>query len=114
MAQDRLPTSAQTCSALGLQFNAPPGFHLNQIVAAGHSGGLSGAGGAVGHNGTFDFQRETSILTGVTTFYSGYTKVSNIAVGAYMYGAGYRNWQMNVIAGSGAIAVLEHRLRSSR
>jgi len=85
---------------MGLQFYAPPGFELSQIVAAGQSGGLSGAGASVGHNGTFDFQRETSILTGTTTFYSGYTPVSNMAVGAYMYGAGYSSWQMNVIAGT--------------
>jgi len=47
---------------------------------------------------TFDFQRETSILTGTTTFYSGYTPVSNMAVGAYMCGAGYSETQMNLIA----------------
>jgi hypothetical protein len=76
---------------------------------------LSGPGAAVGHNGTFDFQRETSILTGVTTFYSGYTNVSNIAVGAYMYGAGYRNWQMNVIAGGFAQTMSSMQvLRSNR
>jgi hypothetical protein len=95
----RLPKNAKTCSAMGLQFYAPPGFDLSQIVAAGQSGGLFGAWAAVGFNGTFDFQRETSILTGTTTFYSGYTNASNIAVGAYMYGAGYSNWQTNVIAG---------------
>ena len=37
---------------------------------------------------------------GTTTFYSGYTPVSNMAVGAYMYGAGYSSWLMNVIAGT--------------
>jgi RHS repeat-associated protein len=82
-----LPPNAQTCSAL-LQFHAPPGFDLNQIVAAGRAGGLSHAGSAVGHYGTFDFQRSRD-SAGNTTFYSGYTPVSNIAVGAYLYGAGY-------------------------
>ena len=94
----RLPKGAHTCSAMGLQFYAPPGFDLSQIVAAGQSGGLSGAGASVGHNGTFDFQRETSILTGTTTFYSGYTQVANIAVGAYEYGAGLSPAGANFLA----------------
>jgi RHS repeat-associated protein len=53
-----LPQNAQTCSAI-LQFYAPPGFDLNAIVAAGKAGGLNPftALAAVGHNGTFDFQR---------------------------------------------------------
>jgi RHS repeat-associated protein len=81
-----LPSNAQTCSAM-LQFYAPPNFDLQAIVNAGYSDGLLGANGAVGQYGTFDFQRVVD-SAGNTTFYSGYTPVANIAVGAYLYGAG--------------------------
>lgn len=91
-----LPSNAETCSAM-LQFNAPPGFDINTIAAAGKAGGLLKAGAAVGHYGTFDFQRVRD-NAGNTTFYAGYTQASNIAVGAYMYGAGYSGATANTIA----------------
>jgi hypothetical protein len=94
----RLPKNAKTCSAMGLQFYAPPGFDLSQIVRAGQNGGLLGINAAVGQGGTFDVQRETSILTSTTTFYSGYTQAANIAVGAYEYGAGLSPAGANFLA----------------
>jgi hypothetical protein len=83
-----------------LNFHAPPGFNLNAIIAAGQAGGVNpfAALAAVGHNGTFDFQRSSS--GGNTTFYSGYTDASNIAVGAYLYGAGFSNGQASFISNS--------------
>lgn len=70
-----------------LQFYAPPNFNLQAIVKAGYSDRLEGARAAVGQYGTFDFQRVRD-SAGNTAFYSGYTPVANIAVGAYLYGAG--------------------------
>jgi RHS repeat-associated protein len=94
-----LPPGAQSCSAI-FNFHAPPGFDLNAIIAAGRAGGANpfAALRAVGHNGTFDFQRSSS--GGNTTFYSGYTDASNIAVGAYLYGAGFSNGQASFISNS--------------
>jgi hypothetical protein len=94
-----LPPGAQSCSAI-FNFHAPPGFDLNAIIAAGRAGGANpfAALRAVGHGGTFDFQR--SISGGNTTFYSGYTDASNIAVGAYLYGAGFSNGQASFISNS--------------
>ena len=43
---------------------------------------------AVNHYGTYDYQRSRDAARN-TTFYSAYTPVSNISVGAYLYGAGY-------------------------
>src|SRR5271168_2531030 len=94
-----LPPGAQSCSAI-FNFHAPPGFDLNAIIAAGRAGGANpfAALRAVGHGGTFDFQR--SVSGGNTTFYSGYTDASNIAVGAYLYGAGFSNGQASFISNS--------------
>ena len=94
-----LPRGAQSCSAI-FNFHAPPGFDLNSIIAAGRAGGANpfAALRAVGHNGTFDFQRSSS--GGNTMFYSGYTDASNIAVGAYLYGAGFSNGQASFISNS--------------
>jgi hypothetical protein len=86
-----LPPGAQSCSAI-FNFHAPPGFDLNAIIAAGGAGGANpfAALRVVGHGGTFDFQR--SISGGNTTFYSGYTDASNIAVGAYLYKGWLQQW----------------------
>jgi hypothetical protein len=86
-----LPDNALSCTAMGQRFFAPPSFDLSLIVADGYAHGrfdFSHMGNAVGHNGTYDFQRVRD-GAGNTAFYSGYTPVSNIAVGAYLYGAGY-------------------------
>lgn len=42
---------------------------------------------AVGHYGSFDFQRSRD-AAGNTTFYTQYQVASNVAVGAYLYGTG--------------------------
>jgi hypothetical protein len=65
---------------------APPGFSVGNIAANGQTNGLTGAGGAVGQGGYYDYQRYQ--VGGGTNFYYGYTPVSNIAVGAYLSGAG--------------------------
>ena len=91
-----LPPNAQKCSAL-LQFYAPPNFNLQSVVNAGYANGLGGAGAAVGQYGTFDFQRVKD-SEGNTTFYSGYTPVANVAVGAYLYGAGFSRNQASLIS----------------
>jgi RHS repeat-associated protein len=86
-----LPNNAQKCTAMGQQFYAPPQFSIKTIVTAGEAGGMfnvSAMGNAVGHYGTFDFQRVRD-SAGNTIFYSGYTPVSNVAVGAYTYGADF-------------------------
>jgi hypothetical protein len=57
-----------------------------------------GINAAVGQGGTFDVQRERSILTSTTTFYSGYTQAANIAVGAYEYGAKLSPAEANFLA----------------
>jgi len=67
----------------GATFLAPPKADFNQVFAAGQANGALGANAAVGHFGTFDFQRDGN------TFYSAYTDASNYAVGVYMAGAGY-------------------------
>lgn len=96
-----LPPGARRCLAI-LPFNAPPEFDLNAIVAAGKAGGLLHADASVGHYGTFDFQRVRD-SAGNTIFYSGYTDASNIAVGAYLYGAGYSEEDASTIANTFAL-----------
>jgi hypothetical protein len=93
----QLPPDAQTCSAMGQQFYAPPSFDLSAIVEAAHDPGIWGANVAVGHYGKYDFQRVKD-SAGNTTFYPSYTPVSNIAVGAYLFGAGFTRDEAIVIA----------------
>jgi RHS repeat-associated protein len=85
------PPGAQVCSVYGgaVTFLAPPGFNLGQITQAGQAGGLSfnAANTAVGHYGTYDFQRSRD-AAGNTTYYTQYQIVSNVSAGAYMYGTG--------------------------
>jgi hypothetical protein len=74
---------------MGRPFYAPPQFTLSQVVAAGQVGGrvnFAAMNSAVGHFGTFDYQRVGTPLS--LTFYSGYTPVSNIDVGAF-FGTGF-------------------------
>jgi hypothetical protein len=89
--KNKVPPDALQCTAMGQNFAAPPSFDLSVIVADGNAHGMidfTHMGDAVGHNGTYDFQRVHD-GAGHTTFYPGYQPVSNIAVGAYLYGAGY-------------------------
>ncbi len=83
------PPSAKTCSAYGMTFLAPPSFDPSQITAAGRAGGWSPSAmnEAVGHYGSFDFQRSRD-AAGNTIFYTQYQVASNVAVGAYLYGTG--------------------------
>ena len=81
------PANAVPCTtSTGVKFMAPPGFSPFIPYEAGEDFGLSGAGRNVGQGGRFDYQRQQ--VGGGTNFYYGYTPVANIAVGAYLYGAG--------------------------
>ena len=92
-----LPPNAQSCSTnTGANFNAPPGFSVSNIAANGQTNGLSGAGAAVGQGGYYDFQR--SQVGSTTQFFPGYTPVANIAVGAYLQGAGVPQWMGSLIS----------------
>lgn len=99
-----LPKNALACNAIGQSFYAPPTFNIAKIAAAGSAGGyfnIFAMRAAVAQYGTFDFQRVRD-PAGNTTFYTGYTPVSNMAVGAYLYGAGYglaaAGWLSNLYA----------------
>ncbi len=61
---------------------------LVQSLPNGATNGLSGADNAVGQFGYYDYQRYDT-GQGEFNFYYGYTPVANIAVGAYLQGAGY-------------------------
>jgi len=94
-----LPKDAQNCTGMDKQFYAPPQFNLSQVAAAGKAGGplnLAAMNRAVGHFGTFDYQRVGNLAS--FTFYSGYTPVSNIDVGAYLFGAGFSESQAGAIS----------------
>ena len=41
---------------------------------------------------------DRALVAASLTFYSGYTDASNIAVGAYLYGAGFSNGQASFIS----------------
>jgi hypothetical protein len=92
------PPGAVACTAYGIPFMAPPGFNLGKITAAGQAGGWSPSAmnSAVGHYGSFDFQRSTD-ASGNTTFYTQYQVVSNVAVGSYLYGTGIPEILSNAI-----------------
>jgi hypothetical protein len=82
------PANGVPCStSTGVNFMAPPGFSLSNVVANGATNGITGAKAAVAQFGYYDYQR---YVTGAGTFnfYSGYTPVSNISVGAYLSGVG--------------------------
>jgi RHS repeat-associated protein len=85
-----VPVSAVICASFdGYRFYAPANFSLAAIVAAGRRGGQNpfATNSAIGHYGTFDFQRIRD-SQGHTTFYAAYSDVSNFAAGAYEFGAG--------------------------
>jgi hypothetical protein len=91
------PANAVPCStSTGVNFLAPPGFSVSNIAANGATNGWSGKEAAVGQFGYYDYQR---YVTGSNTFnfYYRYTPVANIAVGAYLQGAGYA-WAAGAIS----------------
>ena len=69
----------------GTSFYAPPYANFQKVYAAGQSHWQDPISAllAIGHYGTYDFQRNDGV------FYSAYTDASNYAVGVYMAGAGY-------------------------
>jgi RHS repeat-associated protein len=82
-----VPPKAKRCTAGKASFLAPPDFDPNGIISSGFWGGLLMAKFRVAQFGTYDFQRVDSEK--YTIFYSQYTPVSNVAVGLYLYGAGF-------------------------
>jgi RHS repeat-associated protein len=94
-----LPAGARVCSANENYFFAPPSFDISKIEAAGRAGGLNPVkmNASVGHYGTFDFQRSRD-NAGKTTFYAGFTPVSNFAVGVYEQSAGFNRFAASTIA----------------
>jgi RHS repeat-associated protein len=82
------PTGACAChTSSGTPFFVPPGANFSAVQAAGQSAGLNpfAVNSAIGHYGTYDFQRNAAN----NTFTGAYTDASNYAVGVYMQGAGY-------------------------
>ena len=79
-------------------------FDIHTIEAAGRTNGLNpiAVNANVGHYGTFDYQRSRD-AAGNTTFYSGYTNVSNFDVGVYMQSAGYSRTATSAIANGFAL-----------
>jgi hypothetical protein len=71
----------------GEKFFAPPSADFPAMYAAGKSAGMNpfAINSAVGHFGTYDFQRDSS----QDLFIRPYTDASNYAVGVYMNGAGF-------------------------
>jgi hypothetical protein len=102
-----VPQDALKCTASGQTFYAPPSFSLSSITSAGASSVMnafnpSAMNASVGHYGTFDFQRERD-AQGNTTFKTAYTPASNLAVGAYLYSAGYTKLGATVISDTFAL-----------
>lgn len=88
-----------SCSVGGQSFYAPRQFNIKTIEAAGRAKpyDLVAANAAVGHYGTFDYQRSVD-SAGSTTFYRGFTPVSNFDVGVYMQSAKFPQWATSLIA----------------
>ena len=88
-----------SCSVGDQSFYAPTQFNIKTIEAAGHAKpyDLVAANAAVGHYGTFDYQRSVD-SSGNTTFYKGFTPVSNFDVGAYMQSAKFPQWATSLIS----------------
>jgi hypothetical protein len=92
-----LPANHLNCTtSTGVSFPAPSGFSVSNIAANGATNGMSGAGAAVGQGGYYDFQRFQ--VGSVTQFFSGYTPVANVAVGAYVQGTGAPQWVASLIS----------------
>lgn len=92
------------CAVGKTSFPAPFRFDITKIEAAGHANGLNpfAVNANVGQGGTFDFQRSKD-SAGNTTFYSGFTPLSNFSVGVYMQSAGYSRLVTSAIANGFAL-----------
>ena len=88
------PPNAVKCTGGGVSFYAPPNYSVKIPVAAGRKGGFWGLG-QVGQFGSLDYQRNGTRAS--FDFYSDYTPVSNVNVGAYLYGAGLDKGQTDMI-----------------
>lgn len=79
----------------GTQYFEPPYARFQSVYAAGQAHWQDPVAAllAVGHYGTYDYQRDEGV------FYSAYTDASNYAVGVYMAGAGYTYDATIAIAG---------------
>ena len=87
-------SAAFIASVNGPQFLAPAGTDFAAIFMKGLENGplnIVGINAAVGHYGTFDFQRNAGNGENTTenVFYSQYTNASNFSVGVFMRGAGF-------------------------
>ena len=93
-----------SCGVDNQAFLAPTQFNIKQIEATGKANGLNpiAVNANVGHYGTFDYQRNRD-SAGNTTFYSGFTNVSNFDVGVYMESAGYSRAATSAIANGFAL-----------
>jgi hypothetical protein len=85
------PPNAQTFTTPdGQTFLAPAGTDFRAIYNAGKTNGIMGMNSAIGHYGTFDFQRNAGAgQLSTNTFYPAYANASNYAVGVYMNGADF-------------------------
>ncbi len=95
-----IPPNSQTFTAPdGQTFLAPAGTDFRKIYEAGQTNGTWGIKAAVGHYGTYDFQRNGGAgELDANTFYPAYENASNYAVGVYMNGAGYSLGETHDIA----------------
>ena len=90
------------CSGPGLGpnlFFAPLTFSVGKIAEAGRAAGPNpiAVGSSVGHYGTFDVQRSVD-SKGNTIIHDPFVKASNVAVGAYMSGAGYTKTGAGIVS----------------
>jgi hypothetical protein len=84
------PNSSNFTGPSGQNFSAPPGTDFNSVYQAGQNNGTAGIPDALGHFGSFDFQRNMGNgRCQDNTYYRNYAYASNYAVGVYMNGAGY-------------------------
>ena len=98
---ETLPADAvQYTAPDGTKFYAPPSANFSAAQAYGSkianmpfTERVAAIRAAIGRGGIFDFQRSGD------TFYPAYTDASNYAVGVLMQGAGYAEWETDLIAG---------------
>jgi hypothetical protein len=90
-------TAIEDRKSLTGKLMAPPNADFRKVYAAGVRSkpyDIAAMYGALGHFGTFDFQRDR----GSNSFYAAYVHAANYAVGVYMAGAGYDKWTSVKIA----------------